>query len=90
MKIVSIGTGEIGYDLASVLSKEKHNVTVLDRQKETELNRIIVYEGSMMGAMISSTVFAQYISSKKEEKVSLSKRVTTNHRTLPSIDLKND
>ncbi|MCG8372325.1 MAG: Trk system potassium transporter TrkA [Balneolales bacterium] len=38
MKIVIIGAGEIGYDLASVLSKEKHDVTVLDHQKEC-LNR---------------------------------------------------
>lgn len=35
MKIVIIGVGEIGYDLASVLSKEKHDVTVLDHQKES-------------------------------------------------------
>lgn len=34
MKIVIIGAGEIGYDLASVLSTEKHDVTVLDREKE--------------------------------------------------------
>ena len=34
MKIVIIGAGEIGYDLASVLSKEKHDVTVLDRERE--------------------------------------------------------
>ncbi len=34
MKIVIIGAGEIGYDLASVLSKEKHDVTVLDHQRE--------------------------------------------------------
>lgn len=40
MKIVIIGAGEIGYDLASVLSKEKHDVTVLDRQKEC-LSRVI-------------------------------------------------
>ncbi|MEX0720794.1 MAG: Trk system potassium transporter TrkA [Balneolaceae bacterium] len=33
MKIVIIGAGEIGYDLASTLSKEKHDVTVLDREK---------------------------------------------------------
>ena len=33
MKIVIIGAGEIGYDLASVLSKEKHDVIVLDRDK---------------------------------------------------------
>lgn len=34
MKIVIIGAGEIGYDLASVLSKEKHDVTVVDHHKE--------------------------------------------------------
>ncbi|MDZ7806594.1 MAG: NAD-binding protein [Gracilimonas sp.] len=34
MKIVIIGAGEIGYDLASVLSSEKHDVTVLDRDKD--------------------------------------------------------
>jgi trk system potassium uptake protein TrkA len=34
LKIVIIGAGEIGYDLASVLSKEKHDVTVIDREKE--------------------------------------------------------
>jgi trk system potassium uptake protein TrkA len=33
LKIVIIGAGEIGYDLASVLSGEKHDVTVLDRDK---------------------------------------------------------
>ncbi|SMO86726.1 Trk system potassium transporter TrkA [Gracilimonas mengyeensis] len=33
MKIVIIGAGEIGYDLASVLSAEKHDVTVLDRER---------------------------------------------------------
>lgn len=35
MKIVIIGAGEIGYDLASVLSTEKHDVTVLDRDKDS-------------------------------------------------------
>ncbi|MDX1617530.1 MAG: Trk system potassium transporter TrkA [Balneolaceae bacterium] len=39
MKIVIIGAGEIGYDLAGVLSKEKHDVTVLDREKGP-LNRV--------------------------------------------------
>ncbi len=34
MKIVIIGAGEIGYDLASLLSKEKHDVIVLDRDKD--------------------------------------------------------
>lgn len=31
MKILIIGAGEIGYDLATILSEEKHDVTVLDR-----------------------------------------------------------
>ncbi|MAL16136.1 MAG: Trk system potassium transporter TrkA [Balneola sp.] len=39
MKIVIIGAGEIGYDLASVLSSEKHDVIVLDRDKES-LSRV--------------------------------------------------
>lgn len=39
MKIVIIGVGEIGYDLADVLSKEKHDVIVLDRDKD-RLNRV--------------------------------------------------
>ena len=30
-----IGAGEIGYDLASVLSKEKHDVTVVDRERDS-------------------------------------------------------
>lgn len=34
MKIVIIGAGEIGYDLAGVLSKEQHDVVVLDREKD--------------------------------------------------------
>ncbi|WP_372635449.1 Trk system potassium transporter TrkA [Fodinibius sp.] len=34
MKIVIIGAGEIGYDLASMLSNEKHDVVVLDRDKD--------------------------------------------------------
>lgn len=51
MKIVIIGAGEIGYDLASVLSKEKHDVTVLDREKEclsraTESLDILTLEGN--------------------------------------------
>ncbi|HKK25906.1 MAG TPA: Trk system potassium transporter TrkA, partial [Gracilimonas sp.] len=39
MKIVIIGGGEIGYDLASVLSSEKQDVTVLDRDKSA-LSRV--------------------------------------------------
>ncbi|MDX1671527.1 MAG: Trk system potassium transporter TrkA [Balneolaceae bacterium] len=39
MKIVIIGAGEIGYDLAGLLSEEKHDVEVLDRDKEC-LNKV--------------------------------------------------
>lgn len=51
MKIVIIGAGEIGYDLASVLSKEKHDVTVIDRQKDclsrvSESLDVLVVEGN--------------------------------------------
>lgn len=55
MKIIIIGAGEIGYDLASVLSKEKHDVIVLDREKEC-LNRVsetldvLVKEGNATSA----------------------------------------
>lgn len=55
MKIVIIGVGEIGYDLASVLSKEKHDVAVLDRDKDS-LNRVtenldvLCYEGNATSA----------------------------------------
>lgn len=35
MKIIIIGAGEIGYDLASVLSSEKHDVTVMDRDRSS-------------------------------------------------------
>ncbi len=34
MKIVVIGAGEIGYDLANTLSTERHDVIVLDRDTE--------------------------------------------------------
>lgn len=34
MKIVIIGAGEIGYELANILSTEKHDVIVLDRAKD--------------------------------------------------------
>ncbi|MDR9417398.1 Trk system potassium transporter TrkA [Gracilimonas sp.] len=34
MKIVIIGAGEIGFDLANVLSTEKHDVIVMDHDKE--------------------------------------------------------
>lgn len=39
LKIVIIGAGEIGYELAGVLSTERHDVTVVDKNEET-LNRL--------------------------------------------------
>jgi len=39
LKIVIIGAGEIGYDLASLLSNEQHDVIVLDREKDA-LSRV--------------------------------------------------
>lgn len=55
MKIIIIGAGEIGYDLASVLSKEKHDVIVLDRNKEaldrvTENLDVLCFEGNATSA----------------------------------------
>ena len=55
MKIVIIGAGEIGYDLASVLSKEKHDVIVLDREKEcldkvSENLDVLSFEGNATSA----------------------------------------
>lgn len=55
MKIVIIGAGEIGYDLASVLSQEKHDVTVLDRDPEcldnvSENLDVLVCEGNATSA----------------------------------------
>ncbi len=55
MKIVIIGAGEIGYDLASVLSKEKHDVTVLDTDKErlshvNDTLDVLVIEGNATSA----------------------------------------
>ncbi|MGM0547053.1 MAG: Trk system potassium transporter TrkA [Bacteroidota bacterium] len=55
MKIVIIGAGEIGYDLASVLSKEKHDVIVLDRDREcldkvSENLDVLTHEGNATSA----------------------------------------
>jgi trk system potassium uptake protein TrkA len=55
LKIIIIGAGEIGYDLASVLSKEKHDVIVLDREKEcltkaSETLDVLVKEGNATSA----------------------------------------
>ena len=55
MKIIIIGAGEIGYDLASVLSLEKHDVVVLDREKEaldkvSENLDVLCFEGNATSA----------------------------------------
>lgn len=55
MKIVIIGAGEIGYDLASVLSKEQHDVIVLDRDKAcldrvSENLDVLCHEGNATSA----------------------------------------
>lgn len=55
MKIIIIGAGEIGYDLASVLSKEKHDVIVVDREKEcldkvSENLDVLCFEGNATSA----------------------------------------
>lgn len=55
MKIIIIGAGEIGYDLASVLSKEKHDVIVLDREKScldkvSENLDVLSFEGNATSA----------------------------------------
>lgn len=55
MKIIIIGAGEIGYDLASLLSKERHDVVVVDRDKAcldkvTENLDVLCYEGNATSA----------------------------------------
>lgn len=55
MKIIIIGAGEIGYDLASVLSKEKHDVIVVDRDKScldkvSENLDVLSFEGNATSA----------------------------------------
>ncbi|WP_350354170.1 Trk system potassium transporter TrkA [Fodinibius saliphilus] len=55
LKIVIIGAGEIGYDLASVLSQEKHDVIVLDRDKDcldkvSENLDVLCHEGNATSA----------------------------------------
>lgn len=56
MKIVIIGSGDVGIDLSSMLSREKHDVTVLDIDKEalarcSEYNDILTLEGSGTSAL---------------------------------------
>lgn len=55
MKIIIIGAGEIGYDLASILSKEKHDVIVVDRdktclEKVSENLDVLCFEGNATSA----------------------------------------
>ena len=55
MKIVIIGAGEIGYDLASILSQEKHDVIVIDRdtdalERVTENLDVLCFEGNATSA----------------------------------------
>lgn len=55
MKIIIIGAGEIGYDLASILSKEKHDVIVVDREKScldkvSENLDVLCFEGNATSA----------------------------------------
>jgi trk system potassium uptake protein TrkA len=56
MKIVIIGSGDVGIDLSSMLSREKHDVTVLDIDKDaltrcSEYNDILTIEGSGTSAL---------------------------------------
>ncbi len=55
MNILIIGAGEIGYELAGVLSRESHNVTVLDRSKKrldtvNENLDVLCFEGNATSA----------------------------------------
>ena len=55
MNIVIIGAGEIGYDLANTLAKERHDVIVLDRERDS-LKRVsdnldvLCFEGNATSA----------------------------------------
>jgi trk system potassium uptake protein TrkA len=55
LKILIIGAGEIGYELADVLSQEEHNVTVLDRDSRcldtvSENLDVLCFEGNATSA----------------------------------------
>lgn len=55
LRIVIIGAGEIGYDLASSLAAEKHDVIVLDRDRDalntvTENLDVLCFEGNATSA----------------------------------------
>jgi trk system potassium uptake protein TrkA len=55
LNILIIGAGEIGYELAGVLSRESHNVTVLDRSKKrldtvNENLDVLCFEGNATSA----------------------------------------
>jgi trk system potassium uptake protein TrkA len=51
LKIVIIGAGEVGYDLANLLAREMHDVTVIDRNRAnvnlcTETLDVLTLEGN--------------------------------------------
>ena len=35
MRIIIVGAGKVGYAVASLLAREKHDITVIDRDPET-------------------------------------------------------
>jgi len=55
LKIVIIGAGEVGYELGNVLSQEKHDVIILDRDREalgrvSETLDVLTIEGNATSA----------------------------------------
>ena len=56
LKIVIIGSGDVGIDLSTMLSREKHDVVVLDTDRtalahSTENSDILAIEGSGTSAV---------------------------------------
>lgn len=55
MNIIVVGAGEIGYDLASILSEDKHDIIVIDQDqgaldKVTENLDVLCYQGNATSA----------------------------------------
>jgi trk system potassium uptake protein TrkA len=54
LKVIIIGAGEVGYDLGSMLSQEKHDVVILDRDKDALRlcgeNDVLTIEGNATSA----------------------------------------
>jgi len=54
LKVIIIGAGEVGYDLGIMLSEEKHDVVILDRNKEALRlcgdNDVLTIEGNATSA----------------------------------------